>query len=176
MLTKEQTNGWTISGANTQPTYWVLTKNAYIESTAVELSTVESIVVNMRTYGGTAYKTVDITCAGQTLGSLEASSKTLKDYTLLRDEASWMGSGEIRFSSTTNTATFGPGVAAITIRLGGAETVYTEYLTTCHSTATNMVDDSDTRIRPQKVLRNGQLLIIVEGKVYTAYGQLIINN
>lgn len=175
-LSKEETAGWTINGTVTQPTYWILTQNAYIESPAVEVSTVESIVVNMRTYGGSSYNTVDITCAGQTLGSLEASSKTLQDYTLLRDEASWTGSGAIRFSSTTNTATFGPGVAAITIRLGGAETVYTEYLTTCRSTATNMVDDSDTRIRPQKVLRNGQLLIIVEGKVYTAYGQLIINN
>lgn len=175
-LTKEETAGWTINGTVTQPTYWILTQNAYIESPAVEVSTVESIVVNMRTYGGATYNTVDITCAGQTLGSLEASSKTLKDYTLLRDEASWMGSGAIRFSSTTCTDKNGPGVAAITIRLGGAETVYTEYLTTCHATAINMVDDSDTRIRPQKVLRNGQLLIIVEGKVYTAYGQLIINN
>ena len=175
-LTKEKTAGWTISGTNTQTNYWLLTQNAYIESPAVEVSTVESIVVNMRTYGGATYNRVDITCAGQTLGSLEASSNTLKDYTLLRDEASWMGSGAIRFSSTTNTATNGPGVAAITIRLGGAETVYTEYLTTCRSTAIDMVDDSDSRIRPQKVLRNGQLLIIVEGKVYTAYGQLIINN
>ena len=175
-LSKEETAGWTINGTVTQPTYWILTQNAYIESPAVEVSTVESIVVNMRTYGGATYNTVDITCAGQTLGSLEASSKTLQDYTLLRDEASWMGSGAIRFSSTTCTDKNGPGVAAITIRLGGAETVYTEYLTTCRSTAINMVDDSDTRIRPQKVLRNGQLLIIVEGKVYTAYGQLIINN
>ena len=175
-LSKEETAGWTINGTVTQPTYWILTQNAYIESPAVEVSTVESIVVNMRTYGGSSYNTVDITCAGQTLGSLEASSKTLEDYTLLRDEASWMGSGAIRFSSTTCTDTNGPGVAAITIRLGGAETVYTEYLTTCRSTAIDMVDDSDTRIRPQKVLRNGQLLIIVEGKVYTAYGQLIINN
>ena len=175
-LSKEETAGWTINGTVTQPTYWILTQNAYIESPAVEVSAVESIVVNMRTYGGATYNTVDITCAGKTLGSLEASSKTLQDYTLLRDEASWLGSGAIRFSSTTNTATYGPGVAAITIRLGGAETVYTEYLTTCHATAIDMVDDSDTRIRPQKVLRNGQLLIIVEGKVYTAYGQLIINN
>ena len=173
---KEETAGWTINGTVTQPTYWILTQNAYIESPAVEVSTVESIVVNMRTYGGATYNTVDITCAGQTLGSLEASSKTLQDYTLLRDEASWMGSGAIRFSSTTCTDKNGPGVAAITIRLGVAETVYTEYLTTCHATAINMVDDSNTRFRPQKVLRNGQLLIIVEGKVYTAYGQLIINN
>ena len=172
-LSKEETTGWTISGTNTQTNFWVLTQNAYIESPAVEVSTVESIVVNMRTYGGSSYNTVDITCAGQTLGSLEASSKTLQDYTLLRDEASWTGSGEIRFSSTTNTATYGPGVAAITIRLSGAETVYTEYLTTCHSTATNIVDDSDTRIRPQKVLRDGQLLIIVEGKTYTAFGMQV---
>ena len=175
-LTKTQTTGWTISGTSTQTNYWVLTQNAYIESPAVEVSTVESIVVNMRTYGGTSYNTVDITCAGQTLGSLSASNSTLKDYTLESNGASWMGSGTIRFSSTTCTDKNGPGVAAITIRLGGAETVYTEYLTTCHATAINMVDDSDTRIRPQKVLRDGQLLIIVEGKVYTAYGQLIINN
>ena len=175
-LSKEETAGWTINGTVTQPTYWILTQNAYIESPAVEVSTVESIVVNMRTYGGATYNTVDITCAGQTLGSLEASSKTLKDYTLLRDEASWMGSGAIRFSSTTCTDKNGPGVAAITIRLGGAETVYTEYLTTCNYTATEIVNNSDAHIRPQKVLRNGQLLIIVEGKVYTAYGQLIINN
>ena len=139
----------------------------------VELSAVESIVVNMRTYGGTAYKTVDITCAGQTLGSLSASNSTLKDYTLESNGASWTGSGAIRFSSTTCTDKYGPGVAAITIRLGGAETVYTEYLTTCHSTAINMVDDSDTRIRPQKVLRDGQLLIIVEGKTYTAFGMQV---
>lgn len=172
-LTKEETAGWTINGTVTQPTYWILTQNAYIESPAVEVSTVKSIVVNMRTYGGSSYNTVDITCAGQTLGSLEASSKTLQDYTLLRDEASWMGSGAIRFSSTTCTDKNGPGVAAITIRLGGAETIYTEYLTTCRSTATNMVDNSDTRIRPQKVLRNGQLLIIVEGKTYTAFGMQV---
>ena len=105
------------------------------------------------------------------------NDKNLKDYELSVVSGQWAeGSGAIRFSSTTNTDENGPGVAAITIRLGGAETVYTEYLTTCHATAINMVDDSDTRIRPQKVLRNGQLLIIVEGKVYTAYGQLIINN
>ena len=173
-LTKKETAGWTINGTNTQTNYWVLTQNAYIESPAVEVSTVESIVVNMRTYGGATYNTVDITCAGQTLGSLEASSNNLKDYELSVAGVQWSeGSGAIRFSSTTNTDKNGPGVAAITIRLGGAETVYTEYLTTCHSTATNMVDDSDTRIRPQKVLRDGQLLIIVEGKTYTAFGMQV---
>ena len=173
-LTKKETAGWTINGTNTQTNYWVLTQNAYIESPAVEVSTVESIVVNMRTYGGATYNTVDITCAGQTLGSLEASSNNLKDYELSVAGVQWSeGSGAIRFSSTTNTDKNGPGVAAITIRLGGAETVYTEYLTTCHSTATNIVDDSDTRIRPQKVLRDGQLLIIVEGKTYTAFGMQV---
>ena len=173
MLTKEQTDDWTISGANTQPTYWVLTKNAYIESPAVELSAVESIVVNMRTYGGTAYKTVDITCAGQTLGSLTANDKNLKDYELSVVSGQWSeGSGAIRFSSTTNTDTNGPGVAAITIRLGGVEITYTEYLTTCNVTETNVVENNGSRLKPQKVLRDGQLLIIVDGKTYTVYGIL----
>ncbi|MGM9825058.1 MAG: endonuclease [Paludibacteraceae bacterium] len=172
-LTKEQTNGWTISGVSTQPTYWVLTKDAYIESPTVELSTVESIVVNMRTYGGTAYKTVDITCAGQTLGSLTASNNNLKDYELSVGSGQWAeGSGAIRFSSTTNTDKNGPGVAAITIRLGGVEITYTEYLTTCHSTSTDEAFNTDNYLKPQKVLRDGQLLIIVDGRIYTVYGIL----
>lgn len=170
MLTKEQTAGWTISSTNSQNSYWVLAQNAYIESPAVELSTVESIVVNMRTYGGSTYKTVDITCAGQTLGSLEANSSNLKDYTLESNGASWMGSGAIRFSSTTNTATYGPGIAAITITMNGGQTAYSEYLTTCNVTATDMVDKGRVNISSQKVLRDGQLLIIVNGKTYTAFG------
>ena len=171
MLTKEQTDGWTIRGASSQTNYWILTKNAYIESPAVELSAVESIVVNMRTYGGTAYKTVDITCAGQTLGSLTANDKNLKDYELSVVSGQWSeGSGAIRFSSTTNTDTNGPGVAAITIRLGGVEITYTEYLTTCNVTETNVVENNGSRLKPQKVLRDGQLLIIVDGKTYTVYG------
>ena len=51
-------------------------------------------------------------------------------------------------------------------------TTYTEYLTTCTSTQIEETHTADTRLRPQKVLRDGQLLIIVDGKTYTVYGIL----
>ena len=47
---------------------------------------------------------------------------------------------------------------------------YSEYLTTCNSTDMDRVTTNDHRLQPQKVLRNGQLLIIVDGKTYTAFG------
>ena len=51
-----------------------------------------------------------------------------------------------------------------------AEDGYSEYLTTCNLTDMDKVTTNDHRLQPQKVLRDGQLLIIVDGRTYTAFG------
>ena len=152
--------------------YWVLNENAYIESPEVELGGLKSITITMRTYGGAAYKTVDITCAGQALGSLSASTNKMADYTW-KPSATLSGTGTLRFSSTTTTADNGPGIETITVISEGLKYSYSHFITTCTDTPTENIIVTEPARTAVKVIRNGQLLIYYAGQYYNAYGQIV---
>ena len=169
ILAKGQETGWTISGTSYTNKYWILKKNAYIESPVVNLSKLQSMTLNVRTYGGTSYNIIDITCNGQMLTTIDAENSTLKDKTW-KPTTALSGEGKIRFSSTDNTDANGPAIAKVTINLeGGTSYVYTDYITSCGPT-TDIVDVQQPQQVGNKVLRDGQLLIEYNGVYYNTLG------
>lgn len=170
VFAQNQTSGWTVSGTSFTNKYWILTTGAYIESPIVDLSKLQSITLNVRTYGGTSYNIIDITCNGQKLGMVDAVDKNLKDKTW-SPSSTLTGEGKIRFSSTDNTDANGPAIAKVTMNLeGGASYSYSNYVTSCGST-TDLIEVQRPQQLGNKILRDGQLLIEYNGVYYNTLGQ-----
>ena len=170
VFAQNQTSGWTVSGTSFTNKYWILTTGAYIESPIVDLSKLQSITLNVRTYGGTSYNIIDITCNGQKLGTVDAVDKNLKDKTW-SPSSTLTGEGKIRFSSTDNTDANGPAIAKVTMNLeGGASYSYSNYVTSCGST-TDLIEVQQPQQLGNKILRDGQLLIEYNGVYYNTLGQ-----
>ena len=170
VFAQNQTSGWTVSGTSFTNKYWILTTGAYIESPIVDLSKLQSITLNVRTYGGTSYNIIDITCNGQKLGTVDAVDKNLKDKTWSPSSV-LTGEGKIRFSSTDNTDANGPAIAKVTMNLeGGASYSYSNYVTSCGST-TDLIEVQRPQQLGNKILRDGQLLIEYNGVYYNTLGQ-----
>ena len=170
VFAQNQTSGWTVSGTSFTNKYWILTTGAYIESPIVDLSKLQSITLNVRTYGGTSYNIIDITCNGQKLGTVDAVDKNLKDKTW-SPSSTLTGEGKIRFSSTDNTDANGPAIAKVTMNLeGGASYSYSNYVTSGGST-TDLIEVQQPQQLGNKILRDGQLLIEYNGVYYNTLGQ-----
>ena len=117
--------GWTATGCGGS-SYWILKSGASITSPVIsDLSTVTSITFSVRTYGGSSYKTVNVSTSGGTsIGSASASNTTLTSQTI--NVSNLSGSGSIVFSSSTTSSSYGPGINDITINYstGGSITYY----------------------------------------------------
>ena len=165
--------GWTLSGLIKDTKHWRMVKNAYIESPQVDLANITSIKVNLRTYGGSSYKTLVFSMNGTKVGEINATSNKLADYTWT-PTSTLSGSGKLRFSSTTCTAENGPALSSITINLNTGTPsvvyVYSRYITSCNSGTTD-VEETIVEKPNTKVIRNGQLLIEYNGVYYNTLGQ-----
>ena len=172
IFAQNQTSGWTVSGTSFTNKYWKLTTGAYIESPTVDLSKLQSIVLNVRTYGGTSYNIIDITCNGHKLGTVDAENSTLKDKTWSPSSV-LTGEGKIRFSSTDNTDTNGPAIAKVTMNLeGGVSYSYSNYITS-DGVSTDLIEVQQPQQLGHKILCNGQLLIEYNGVYYNTLGQQV---
>ena len=171
------TQGWTLSGLIKDSKHWRMVTGAYIESPSVDASKITSITINMRTYGGTTYKTIEFSMAGKKIGELSASNKTLNDYTW-KPSTSLTGVGTLRFSSNTNTTEFGPALSSITIETTGGGTgstttySYSRYITSCNN-GTSDIEETVVEKPNTKIIRNGQLLIEYGGVYYNTLGQQV---
>ena len=171
------TQGWTLSGLIKDSKHWRVVKNSYIESPSVDASKITSITINMRTYGGSTYKTIEFSMAGNKIGELSASSNSLKDYTW-KPSTSMTGVGALRFSSNTNTTEFGPALSSITVETTGGGTgttttyTYSRYITSCNN-GTSDIEETVVEKPNTKVIRNGQLLIEYNGVYYNTLGQQV---
>ena len=169
------TQGWTLSGLIKDSKHWRMVTGAYIESPSVDASKITSVTINMRTYGGTTYKTIEFSMAGNKIGELSASSNSLKDYTW-KPATSLTGVGALRFSSNTNTDQNGPALSSITIETTGGGTgttttySYSRYITSCNN-GTSDIEETIVEKPNTKVIRNGQLLIEYNGVYYNILGQ-----
>ena len=168
------TDGWTLSGLIKDSKHWRVVKNAYIESPQINLANVTSIVVNLRTYGGSSYKTLSFSMNGTKVGEINATTNKLKDYTWT-PSSPLSGTGKLHFYSTTSTAENGPALSSIYIAMEGGnmttEYSYSNYITTTKSTTTGVEElMPDTKIAT-KIMRNGQLLIEYNGVYYNTLGQ-----
>ena len=167
--------GWTLSGLIKDSKHWRMVTGAYIESPSVDASKITSITINMRTYGGTTYKTIEFSMDGKKIGELSASNKTLNDYTW-KPSTSLTGVGTLRFSSNTNTAEYGPALSSITIETTGGDTgttttyTYSRYITSCDN-GTSDIKETVVEKQNTKIIRNGQLLIEHNGVYYNTLGQ-----
>ena len=171
------TQGWTLSGLDKQSKYWKMVKNSYAESPSLDASKITSITINMRTWGGTQYNTIEFSVAGKKLGELKASNNNLKDYTWT-PTATPSGVGAMRFSSPTSTANEGPAFSSITIETTGGGTgttttySYSRYITSCNN-GTSDIEETVVEKPNTKIIRNGQLLIEYNGVYYNTLGQPI---
>ena len=171
------TQGWTLSGLIKDSKHWRMVTGAYIESPSVDASKITSVTINMRTYGGATYKTIEFSMAGEKIGELSASNKTLNDYTW-KPTTSLTGVGALRFSSNTNTTEFGPALSSITIETTGGGTgttttySYSRYITSCQGTSDIDSVEVPTQVC-NKIISNGQLLIEYKGVYYNILGQPI---
>ncbi|MBO5674410.1 MAG: endonuclease [Paludibacteraceae bacterium] len=169
------TQGWTLSGLDKQSKYWKMIKESYAESPSLDASKITSITINMRTWGGTQYNTIEFAVAGKKIGELKADNNNLKDYTW-KPTTTPSGVGALRFSSPTSTADAGPAFSSITIETTGGGTgttttyAYSRYITSCSGTATEHVKVEETKPVGKKVLSDGQLLIEYNGVYYNVLG------
>ena len=168
-------SGWTLSGLIKDSKHWRMVKNAYIESPQVDLANITSIVVNLRTYGGASYKTLEFSMNGTKVGQIEATTNKLKDY-IWTPTSTLSGTGKLRFSSSTNTAENGPALSSITINLNTGTPsvvyVYSRYITSCNNGTTD-VEETVVEKKNTKIIRNGQLLIEYNGVYYNTLGQQV---
>jgi hypothetical protein len=176
-LNVDQSNpDWTLNNVTTSSTaavgnFWNLCKDASITSPAIDLQTLSSITMTLRSYYN--HNTVVIAVDGNTIGELVATSTDMANYTWNVTEP-LSGTKSLQFTSKTNTTTRGVNVKDISIRLGGTQATYTNYLTHCASgPATVLTTTTNANHAVRKIIRNGQLLIIHNGQIYNTLGNNI---
>ena len=168
------TQGWTLTGLDKQSKYWKMIKDSYAESPSLDASQITSITINMRTWGGTQYNTIEFAVAGKKFGELKADNNNLKDYTW-KPTTTPSGVGALRFSSPTSTANEGPAFSSITIETTGGGTgttttyTYYRYITSCNNGTTD-IEETIVEKPNNKIIRNGQLLIEYNGVYYNTLG------
>jgi hypothetical protein len=169
------TYGWTLSGLIKDTKHWRMVTNSYIESPSICIECISSITINMRTYGGASYNTIEFSANGTKIGELKASTNKLADYTWT-PTTTLSGSGSLRFTSKTNTDQNGPALSSIHIEMAGGgaitEYYYSNYVTYCGPT-TDIVEVQQPKQVGNKVIRNGQLLIEYNGVYYNTVGQQV---
>jgi hypothetical protein len=140
------------------------------------LANITSIKVNLRTYGGSSYKTLEFSMNGTNVGQIDATTNKLKDYTWT-PTSTLSGSGKLRFSSTTCTAENGPALSSITINLNTGTPsvvyVYSRYMTSCGNNGSTDLEETVVTTPSIKVIRDGQLLIEYSGVYYNTLGQQV---
>ena len=173
------TQGWTLTGLDKQSKYWKMIKDSYAESPSLDASQITSITINMRTWGGTQYNTIEFAVAGKKIGELKADNNNLKDYTWKPTTTTTpSGVGALRFSSPTSTANEGPAFSSITVETTGGGTgttttyTYSRYITSCNN-GTSDIEETVVEKPNTKIIRNGQLLIEYNGVYYNTLGQQV---
>ena len=169
------TDGWTLSGLIRDTKHWRMVKDSYIESPSINIAAVSSITINMRTYGGATYNTIEFSANGTKIGELKASTNKLNDYTWT-PTTTLSGNGTLRFTSKANTAEFGPALSSIHIETTGGgvitEYYYSNYVTSCDPT-TDVVEVQQPQQVGNKFLRDGQLVVEYNGVYYNTLGQIV---
>ena len=173
-LNKADSTDWTLTNLkqksnNTDGAYWLLVKDASITSPVIDLQTLDSIAMNIRSYQSKT--TVSISVNGDSLGTLSAETNSIQRYVWSAPELT--GSQSVTFTGINGTASYGVGINAISLYLGGAKATYTNYLTHCDDGPATLLTTPNVNNSIRKIIRNGQLLIIHNGQIYNTLGNNI---
>ena len=174
LLTMNDTEGWTLSGLIKDSKHWRMVTNSYIElQEEIDASQIQYVIINMRTYGGANYNTIEFKVGNTKVGELVASNKTLNDY-VWKAETPISAVGKLRFTSTKNTSEYGPALSSIEVDMKGPSYTYTysRYITSCNN-GTSDIEETVVEKPNTKVIRNGQLLIEYNGVYYNTLGQQV---
>ena len=192
-MDRENTDGWVVYGVDktSSTKYWKMISGSYIESPSLDASQLKSVTINMRTWGGSDYNTIEFKLGDKNIGELVATSSSLKDYTWTPDSKT-SGIGALRFSSSTCDSKNAPALSKIVIELDGEGTgsgdngdngggneggtttyVYSRYITSCNDTSTESVKVDQPSQKGNKLLFEGQLLIEYNGVYYNSLGQQV---
>jgi hypothetical protein len=165
---------WTLTNLKqatnkTDGAYWLLVKNASITSPQIDLQTLDSVVVNMRTYQNRA--TISILLNENSIGKVTALTNTMQCYTWTAPELS--GTSTLQFIGEDATNSYGVGVNGISLYLSGEKATYNNYLTHCTSTPATDINQVILQSNSQKIFRDGQLYICVQGQIFDSMGRVV---
>ena len=164
----EHQDGWT-NTASMSGSYWLLDAGKVLTSPEVELAGLSSIEVNMRTYGGNTYCNLDVKAGEQLIATIVATNgKVLTDYTWTNN--SYLSGTSALTFSTAYEENKGIGFTKVIINATGSGTTYSAYLTNC---GTQDIENTQIKVKNQKILRDGQLLILVDDLIYNIFGQKV---
>ena len=167
---------WTMSNVTTSSTnaignFWILIKDASITSPAIDLQTLSTVTMTLRSYYSN--NTVVISVDGNSVGELVAESTDMAQYTWTAPELT--GTKALQFTSKTSSNTRGVNVKDITLTLGGQKATYINYLTHCSTGTATLINTETMPCENKKMLINGQLIIIYNGYAYNAQGTILNN-
>ena len=163
-------NNVTTSSTNAIGDFWILCKDASITSPIIDLQTLSSITMTLRSYYN--HNTAVIAVDGNTIGELVATSTDMANYTWNATEQ-LSGTKSLQFTSKTNTTTRGVNVKDISIRLGGTQATYTNYLTHCTQGPATDLPNIEQTTNIQKIFHNGQLYVQINNLMYDSMGRVV---
>ncbi len=163
--------GWANTGAN-KGSYWLLDQGKTLVSPAIDLMGLESIVVKMRTYGGTQYDMLQISEESGVLTSIQATGgSTITEYTW-NNNLYIAGTSTLTFACSNGAANKGIGIQSVVINATGSGSSYNRYITSCQTgTEVELVLEGNDVAR--KVLVGGQIYILLGEKLYNIQGQRV---
>ena len=165
----DHTDDWTNTATWTSNSYWLLDKGKLLTSPEVNLAGLSSIVVNMRTYGGTQYCNLDVKAGDTQIATIVATGgKTPTDYTWTNTQP-LSGTSPLTFSTNYNTNQ-GIGIFRVTINATGSGVTYSAYLTSCGTTD---LENHKFEIINHKYIKDGRLFIQVGDRLYDSLGRII---
>lgn len=162
--------GWACTASN-KGSFWLLDQGKTIVSPPVDLMGLTSIVVKMRTYGGTQYDKLKIDEETGTLTTIEATGgKTMTEYTW-NNNLYIAGTSTLTFSCGNAGSDKGIGIQSITINGTGVADIYIRFITTCQSPQEVELIPAEGPAR--KHLINGHIFIQTSEGLFTITGQKV---
>ena len=163
--------GWT-NTANKTNTYWLLDQGKTLVSPAIDLMGLESIVVKMRTYGGTQYDMLQVSEETGVLTSIQATAGgTMTEYTW-NNNLYIAGTSTLTFSCSNAGTNKGIGIQSVVINATGSGSSYSRYITSCQTgTEVELVPSDESAAR--KILVGGQIYIVLGDHMFNIQGQRV---
>jgi len=159
--------GWT-NTATEKGSYWLLESGKSIISPEIDLMGLEKITVKIRTYGGTSNNILKISENDGILATIEATNGSTLTYYTWTNNLYIAGTSPLTFTSDYG-SNKGIGISEIIIDATGSVTSYDRYLTSCDGSATDLIP-RPAAPAASKLLRNGQIVIIYQGREYNILG------
>lgn len=173
VLNKTDSTSWILNSLkqtrnNTDGAYWLLVRDASIISPMIDLQTLDSVTFTIRSYQ--SKKTISIFAGEVNIGQISAATNTMQQYVWTAPDLT--GNKSLTFIGSDGTASYGVGIKEIILHIGEQRGTYTNYHTQCTNFNTGL-DQTFFPCNTQKILRDGQLLIVHYGKIYNTQGTLL---